>query len=291
MATRAELTLPSGALSYTVGRLPPVVTGFGDGAVLAGFMGKEQFHAFRDEQQPNMKAAARRVLWAEYDVARGAAEELGELESFEVVVERIAEGARIERLKKQPIFARTFGSSSYSFALINPAAVVVEQTFVRLDSYPKMTAKTLFNIAFPDQLTPDFEVAEPTRGTFHLISTNPFAIANEPVLREVNPGVLTVTMAEVMNWVQLVHYGDFYFCKNGHHRLVRAMELGFEAVPALVIESPDIRAASLVEHIDFFSARELAGMRRPPVVADFFTEAAIPMSIRKQRGVWFVKVR
>lgn len=86
---------------------------------------------------------------------------------------------------------------------------------------------------------------------------------------------VTFRISPNINCVQVVEYGNRYLLKNGYHRCYKLMESGITHVPAFVCSVGNWQETGGANQGMF--QRDLVFGQRPPMLADYFTEAAVEL--------------
>ena len=264
--------------------------GFDSGRVLTGAMTPQKFQAFRDLHLPNQKGAARKQLQGLYRASREAFEALEPVDLGSVVVAEIPP----EETRRRPAIqsaSQSFANLDHSFSWIDPRRVVASQSYVRLTTQETPNERELFDFAFPTPAAPPFEVVSaPTDGVFYVVSASPHINNAPPTVRPDPNGGVTYTLGTHVNFIQVAHYGDAYYLRNGTHRLFAALAANLLAVPAVVVEAKTRAEAALATHVDFFEFELLSEMPRPPLIEDFLGTGAIAMKLRRRKFGWMVRI-
>lgn len=110
---------------------------------------------------------------------------------------------------------------------------------------------------------------------WQLVSRNPnLHLAGANIVQDEDEGLqVNFTIQAKTNLVQVVHYGDRYILKNGYHRAYRLMKNGVDRIPALVREGDQYADTGGMDG-NFFD-EDLVMSSRPPLMADFESEAAV----------------
>jgi hypothetical protein len=191
-----------------------------------------------------------------------------------------------------PTFVEAFGRTRTHFSWVDPQLVVPTQAYVRVNARndPEVGA-SLFELAFPPQAQPRFEVVAAGSGVFYMVSDSPHINALRPAVNPLGGGLFSVTVGMYTNFVLIAHFGAMYCARNGTHRLEWAVRVGVPRVPALILEAATSAEASVALGIEGFHVETLAKQRRPPTIADFGTIAGVRMPMRISRYGWTVHTR
>jgi hypothetical protein len=102
------------------------------------------------------------------------------------------------------------------------------------------------------------------------------------------PGVIFLIGTQP-NYVQVAHYKDRYFLKNGYHRAYAALLSNRKHIPAVVSEFDDFAGVGAINP-GFFS-KELLMSDAPPLLSDFLNpQFAIDVRLKPMRKIIRVRV-
>lgn len=134
-------------------------------------------------------------------------------------------------------------------------------------------------IQVEDRSIPDYSASA------RFVSRNPNINFSGPSIESIEhrpPGNISVTfnIKSRPNFVQVAHFNDRYILKNGYHRSYQLLREGEEYVPAVVLYAQDY-ADTGAKGVGWFQKQSIMGAR-PPLVWDFFTEAAVELETKVQ---------
>lgn len=268
-----------------------LLAGWDEAQVLAGHMTASEFQAYRDFHNPGLQSAERRELSRQHVLAREATSALDPVATGRAFIERL-EDDRTNAIAASPAFADAFGALDPQFAWVVPHLIVPSQAYVKINARGgPPDGLDLFQISFPELAQPKFEVVSGPPGVFYLVSSSPHVNVGQPIVKASTNGIITVSLGVHLNFVLVANLGDVYYGRNGTHRLEWATRTGIDRLPALIIRARSIREAAVQLGVDGFSMQKLANAKRPPLIGDFRTQAAMPVRTRRSNYGWTVRTR
>jgi hypothetical protein len=249
-----------------------------------------EFQALRDFHNPGLSSFERKDLGNRYDAAREAWSGLDPVATNNAWLGAL-EDPRVKKVEGTAAFANSFGRTEFEFGWVVPHLVVPSQAYVKIDaSKDPDESPDLFEVAFPEPAQPKFEVIDGEDGVYYLVSSSPHMNSGQPVIAS-GSGLLTVSVGVHLNFILIAYYAETFFGRNGTHRLEWATRMGLDRVPALVVKAQSEREAGVLLGVDGFSMKKLLSSKRPPLVGDFRTSAAMTMPIRKSMYGFTLRTR
>jgi len=272
--------------------LPPdlrLLAGEEDALLLAGHMSGSEFQSFRDFHNPGLSNADRKDLNRRHDAARDARSGLDPVATENAWLGAL-EDPRLQAVEGTAAFASSFGKMEFEFGWVVPHLVVPSQAYVKINATqePEKSAD-LFQVAFPQPAQPKFEVLDGEGGVYYLVSSSPHMNAGPPIISSAG-GLLTVSVGVHLNFILIAYYGETFFARNGTHRLEWATRMHLDRVPALVVRARSADEAGVVLGVDGFSMKKLV-TKRPPLIGDFRTSAAMTMPVRRSMYGFTLRTR
>jgi len=250
--------------------------------VLAGFTDQGHYQLLVGEYLATLDPAVQTAKLQAADAARAFVAQLPPLTPPSVIVRPITH-PHVEAIKKDPLFANTFGQSQHEFAYINPAGVIALQATIepRADPVPG-TEDALLDFGLPRTWDVAAEVSfiQPF-GPIQILSSNP-AMQGLSMELEHATGIVKMSAPKHLNLVQVVKFNNLFFLRNGYHRVSDALAAGKQEFPAIVITALTPNDVTL-GGIGFFNLGYVLGLKRPPLVSDFHTAAAVESKVRERR--------
>jgi len=256
---------------------------FVDARVLAGFMDDGHFRAFSGEFLSTLKKDEQESLLKKAEGSRAITGGLPDIPLQDVITRPLV-GAQIESIKSNKVFQNTFRVRPFQFAWIRPERIVALQVHVkpRADPVPQSEDEL---IQFMLPLTWDVPAEVnfiPPVGPIYMVSSSPHMTGFEANF-EAKSGKVTIQPPKHINLLQVMHFNGRYYLRNGYHRLFDAISGGIQEVPALVVEALQPQDVDIGGGFGSFNPGYTMGQKRPPLVADFTTDAAIPIKMRERR--------
>lgn len=255
---------------------------FVNAKVLAGFTDPAHFETLIGEYLATLDAAAKAAAIQAADAARAFVAQLPPLTPPNVIVRPITH-AHVDAIRKDPLFSNTLGQSQHQFSYINPAGLIALQVSIepRADPVPT-TEETLLDFALPKAWDVAAEVSftQPF-GPIQILSSNP---AMQGLSMELDQAAGTVKMSapKHLNLVQVVQFNNLFFLKNGYHRVSDALAAGVQEFPAIIINALSPNDVAL-PGVGAFNLGYVLGLKRPPLVSDFYSAAAVDAKVRERR--------
>lgn len=255
---------------------------FIDNLVLAGFTDDNHFRNIIGEYFQSLSPADQQSLMDSVHSAQSFVKGLAPFTPNNVEIKPIS-SQHIDAIKTDPVFNSSFGSKSFRFAYVDPAQLIALQPWVspRHDVTPNEEAK-LLEYALPKQWEVPAEINFiPPKGPIQILSSSPtfqglsvdFDFANGKVL---------LGPPKHLNLIQVSHFQNKYYLRNGYHRVADAIANGVTEIPAIVVEAFNPAEVQLSGQ-NFFGFGYVANLSRPPLVADFSTQATVSTKTRERR--------
>lgn len=253
-----------------------------DARVLSGFTDPNHFQLLAGEYLEALDDAAKAKILDDAAASRAAVAKLPPMSNASVIGRPILH-RHIDAIRADPLFAQTLGQTSHKFCYINPTGLIALQAWIepRADAVPKDEA-SLLKFALP----PEWDVAAevsfvPPAGPIQILSSNPAMQGLQMELDYASSRVM-IGAPKHLNLVQVAHFNGRYFLRNGYHRVADAIGAGLTEFPAFVFDALTPTDAAL-PGANTFNIGYVLGLRRPPLVQDFHSSAAIPIKVRERR--------
>jgi hypothetical protein len=251
--------------------------------VLSGFADDGHLQQIIGEYLATLQEPARHQFNAVVAESRRIVAELPVFEPRDVVCEEIR-SPYTEAIAAHHLFQGTFGQRPYRFAVIDLTQIVALQPWIepRRDRIPD-DAQELMRFALPDNWDIPAEISfiAPS-GPIQILTSNP-ALTGLHVELDTSASIVKIGAPKHLNLVQVVHFSGRHYLVNGYHRAADALHAGVKHIPALVTESTLGVQDIQLPGIGPFNVGYVAGLQRPPLVADFGTPAAVDAKVRERR--------
>jgi hypothetical protein len=246
-------------------------------------MDDTHFRTFSGEYLASLSLAEQQELLNRVARSRNVASEFPEVNLTDVEIEPLAD-PYLDAILTDPMFRAAFGNRPYRFALIQPEKIVALQVHVkpRADPVPK-DRQALLEFVFPRKWDVPAELSFfPPLGPIYVVSSSPLMQGMNVELDAVK-GTVTLSPPKHVNLLQVSHFAGRYYLRNGYHRLFDIISSGLHEAPALVVEALQPQDVALPPGVAAFDFGYTMGLKRPPLVADFSTDAAITTKMRERR--------
>lgn len=193
---------------------------------------------------------------------------------------------QLSTVTKSPTFPEAVGNSRWSFKLVEIDKLVCFQKYVDTDYSREMAGDariddmgTLIEFCLPRSPAKRLVGAtiDSTENAYTLYSSvMDFRILGgmqfeDPISKRKSFGF---TVGWGVPFVQIVHFQDRYFLKNGYHRVYVIREKGVRHVPCILIDGTKFTDTGAQRPGFFPETVLMAG--RPPIFADFLTDEVAP---------------
>lgn len=171
----------------------------------------------------------------------------------------------LEEVQATQVFQQFLGSATTEFKMVEIKNLVAFQAFVDCDfaeSSPDRSLLDEVKACIPTEFTANYSINHVAHNTVLVSSmTRSLSIASCGF----NPasGTMGFQLAAMPNWVQVVRHDGRCVLKNGYHRTWRRLQTGETHVPAIVVDSPEYRAAPRGVFADLLYSEQ------PPLFGDF----------------------
>ena len=98
-------------------------------------------------------------------------------------------------------------------------------------------------------------------------------------------GTVSLGAPKHLNLIQVIHYNNRHYLRNGYHRVADALAAGIQEFPAIVVESLGNPLEVALPNFAAFNVFYTANLPRPPLLTDFHTQAAVTSKVRERRYV------
>lgn len=272
---------------------PTAQANFVEGRFLAGFMEDAQIETVAVEMVAGFKQDQRREFWKSVASARQFADRLPSEELTQGVVEPLPPDAAeyVDGLTKDPGVSSPFAGQGWklSFGLVDLSRVVCLQGVVLdSDEVPPRDPASLTRYALPPpaqvpcDVTIGFDkppnLPPPITGHATFLGDVPYL---NSLTIAVSNGQLSFGSPSHINFVQVAEFEGRFYLRNGYHRATVLGRQGVTRTPAAVVSGlpPNFQMGGP----DMMQLERLAPLRRPPLIQDFFGDAALPIRRRKKR--------
>jgi hypothetical protein len=276
------MTTSSPAPTPTAAPRGSVQKTYASARILSGFTDPNHFGLLADDflatQSPNERAA----VLAEAEATRTFVAQLPQVQPSAIVIRDIT-GPHVDALRAEPLFAQAFGRQPHRFCYIDPRTIIALQAWIepRSDKVPSEEA-ALLEFALPRTWDVPAEVSlVPPIGPVQILSSNP-AMTAVTVELDRATGKVMISPPKHLNLVQVVHFQGRFFLWNGYHRVADALNSGCHVFPAIVIEGFSPNEAAL-PGLGPFNIGYVLNLKRPPLVQDFHSAAALTTKLRERR--------
>ena len=250
--------------------------------ILSGFTDENHFQLLAGEYLATLSEQSRARVLAEAAASRTFVSQLPPFLPQEIIVREIT-GAHVDGIRADPLYQQFFGQRPNKFCYVNPSGIIALQASIepRADRVPPTEAE-LLEFALPRRWDVPVEVSfiQPS-GPIQLLSSYPGFQGLTLELDQAASKVL-IGAPKHLNLVQVMHFQQRYYLKNGYHRVADAIAAGIQELPAVVVEAFSPMEIILVGAV-FFNVGYVMNRPRPPLVQDFHTAAAITTQVRERR--------
>lgn len=257
--------------------------------ILSGFTDVGHFSLLAGEYLATLNEPDRNAILAEADRTRAHVATLPALAAGSPVLGDITH-AHVDAIRADPLFAQAFGHIPHKFCYVDPFGLVALQATIepRSDTVPTDEAQ-LLEFALPRTWDVPAEVSLiPPSGPIQIVSSSP---AMQGLAIELDPvsGKVMLSPPKNLNLVQVVHFHNRYYLRNGYHRVADAVRSGCRMFPAIVLDGLAPEQIGLpgaaIFHIGYVSSRP-----RPPMVQDFYSPASLSTKTRERRYGFIVNL-
>lgn len=250
--------------------------------VLAGFTDHNHLMSIIEEYYSSIPPQDQQSIMTNATQARQFVQALTPLPPVQTEIRHIIH-PHITSIVNDPIFKASFPSAVYRFAYINPAQIIALQPWVepRQDQVPNDEGE-LLKYALPLQWDVPAEINFiAPQGPIQILSSSPM-FQNLAIDFDFANGKVQLGPPKHLNLVQVRQFQGKYYLFNGYHRLVDAIASGLTEFPCMVVDAFSPIELQLVGPT-FFNFAYVSNLPRPPLVADFLTNAAITTKVRERR--------
>ncbi len=263
--------------------------------LLAGFMERPAMEAFIEQARPAIDEHGISALWEKWDEARAFARALSIEPLDSVGFQKLAPAFafREDEIRQTSEFQEVFADRAVLFGTVNPRRVVAFQTAIKIGRTVPTDPLDVLDECLPRRFAfdPDYDVSQQVGG-------QPVQVCVTSDVPNVHPGkvevdrighAIRIPLIPNRNWLQIAHLEHRYWLRNGYHRVLAFLEADVTKIPAIVYEArdwDDVLNPNLGEPI----YQALRSARRPPLVGDFLTAAAIEVPIRRRRAGLLVTI-
>jgi hypothetical protein len=259
--------------------------------VLSGFADDGHLQQIIGEYLATLEEPAKQRFNTLVAESRRVVAELAAFEPGDAVCQEIR-SLYTDAIAAHPLFQGTFGQRPYRFAVVDLSQIVALQPWIepRRDRVPE-DADELLRFALPDgwDIPAEISFIQPS-GPIQILTSNP-ALSGLHVELDSSASIVKIGAPKHLNLVQVVNFSGRHYLVNGYHRVADALHAGVTRMPALVTESilgvQDIQLPG----IGPFNVGYVAGLKRPPLVADFGTPAAVDAKVRERRYGFLVDIQ
>jgi len=255
---------------------------FVDRLVLAGYTDKNHFLMLVGEYLSTLNEEEQKLLLNKLQAAQNYVSTLQPKDISNVELGTIS-NTYISELESDTIFRNAFGNTSHRFSYVNPSNIIALQPWIvqRRDTIPT-DENELMKFAFPKEWDVPAEINFiPPQGPIQILSSSPL-FSNLAIEFDTANGKVQLGPPKHLNLIQISHFQDKYYLRNGYHRVADAVASGIERLPALVIDAFNPTDVQLTGPA-FFGFGYISKLPRPPLVADFHTQAAVATKVRERR--------
>lgn len=256
---------------------------FQDARALTGFMDETHFSQYAQEFLANLPEDKRNEVLTGAEKARRFVQSLPQVD-LENAITRSLGSDYTNAVAADPVFQTTFRDRPHTFAWIRPDRLVALQVWVkpRADSVPT-NEEDLVRFAIPNKWDVPAEISFiPPQGPVYVMTSAPHLAGIETRL-EADAGRIVIQPRQHINIIQVMRLGNRYYLRNGYHRVFDALSARVTELPALLVDA--LQPNDLVLNLgnEGFNHGFVMGLQRPPLVADFLTDAAQPVQMRLRR--------
>jgi len=250
--------------------------------ILSGFTDVNHFELLAGEYLATLNTQDRAQVLTDAQATRAVVSQLQPFQPQPIVVREIV-GAHVDAIRADPLFAQLFGQSQHRFCYVNPTQIIALQAWIepRADVVPT-TEDELLEFALPRTWDVPAEVSfiAPT-GPIQILSSNP-GLQGLAMELDQATGKVLLSAPKHLNFVQVAHFQDRYFLRNGYHRVSDALAAGLQEFPAIVVEAFAPNDIAL-PGAGTFNIGYVLNLPRPPLVQDFHTAASLTTNVRERR--------
>lgn len=275
--TQSTSVAPAAAVRGTVQRT------FVPARVLSGFTDDPHLQQLVGDYLATLDGEASKRFAEKVDDSRKVVASFSPYAPHNVVGETI-DSAYTQALASHPLFVGVFGQRPHKFAYVDLSQVVALQPWIepRNDKVP-VVAEELLRFALPDDWDIPAEVSfVAPSGPIQILTSNP-ALSGLHVELDTKTSTVKIGAPKHLNLVQIAHFAGRHYLINGYHRAADALRTGITKFPALVFEALMGPNDIQLPGIGPFGVGYVAGLPRPPLIADFATGAAIDAKVRERR--------
>lgn len=276
MVTHNPIPVPTTALRGAVQKT------FVPTKILSGFTNSSQFELFAGEYLATLNPQERAQVLINVQATRTFVEKLQPFQPQTIIISDII-GTHVDAIKTDPLFMQLFSQKQYRFCYVNPSNIIALQAWIepRSDSVPD-TEETLLEFALPRTWDISAEISFiPPQGPIQVLSSDP-SFQGLTIELDQTTGKVMLGAPKHLNLVQIVHFQDRYFLRNGYHRVADALAAGVHKFPAIVVEASSQNDIALPGNVAF-NIDYVLNLTRPPLVQDFHTNAALATQVRERR--------
>lgn len=249
--------------------------------VLTGFMDDQGVQQILGEYLENLDAAERDALKSKILKSQSHVKSLAQVALDDAFIEPLSH-PHVEALTQDQIFRQAFAQQAVQFAMVRPEKLVALQVHVKPRAdVPPSDNNEFLKFMLPNHWDIPAELSfVPPLGPIHILSSNP-VLQGIKLELDAKAGKVLMSPPQHINLVQVVSLGGRYYLRNGYHRVFDCLASGVTSIPALII--PGIQPNDLQIGGNGFTATYVMTMPRPPLVADFMTDAAVDAQFRERR--------
>jgi hypothetical protein len=174
---------------------------------------------------------------------------------------------------------------TYRFSWINPRKLIAVQVSrqVGKESVPTDSIG-LIEYALPTDWSVPAEICfVPPFGPIYFTGDSP-QLGGIRLSIDDKTGNVLIGPANQVNLIQVVSFEGRHYLRNGYHRVVSALEAGLSEIPALLVEAGSAAEVELTNlGLASLNVATLMALTRPPLVADFLSEASLNIKMREKR--------
>ncbi len=234
------------------------------------------------EYLSTLSAQQRTQVLADAQATRAFVAQQPDFTNPQIILRDIA-SPHIDAIQADPLFVQAFGQLQHQFCYVDPSGIIALQAWIepRSDPVPS-TENELLEFAFPRTWDVPAEVSfiQPS-GPIQILSSNP-AMQGLAMELEGPTGRVMLSAPKHLNLVQIIHFNGRFFLRNGYHRVSDAIAVGLREFPAIVINAFSPNDVAL-PGAEIFNIGYVLNLKRPPLVQDFHTNAALTTKVRERR--------